>query len=287
MDEKSAANNNESAANSNESAANNNKSAANNKRQATTCGSGSNKIGPTNMYKYGPNYNKSHVYCCCGCVSIETGTYVAAIVLCVSYMIEAILQFRGFFLTQNIWLGSLSLVFFFACLLVVYAQHARNQWLFLPCLILGLIGVILIGYGIIVYSECSDDTLAELKKSSLLRAEYGNECTSAVIGSVLLIPLFVWLYSVILRGFCIEENKIVIPLGDIGPNQFKDNRAELNGLYIILNKNFDVSQLSREGALTHRSERELEWENVEDEKESEAVQEQSKFRHLFWILNLF
>ncbi|KAI3408666.1 hypothetical protein GPALN_007724 [Globodera pallida] len=86
---------------------------------------------------------------------------------------------------------------------------------------------------------------------------------------------------------CIEENKIVIPLGDIGPNQFKDNRAELNGLYIILNKNFGVRQLSREGALTHRSERELEWEwdNVEDEKESEAVQEQSKFRHLFWILN--
>ncbi|KAI3407930.1 hypothetical protein GPALN_013179 [Globodera pallida] len=41
---------------------------------------------------------------------------------------------------------------------------------------------------------------------------------------------------------CIEENKIVIPLGDIGPNQFKDNRAELNGLYIILNKNFGVRE---------------------------------------------
>uniref|UniRef100_A0A914I143 MARVEL domain-containing protein n=1 Tax=Globodera rostochiensis TaxID=31243 RepID=A0A914I143_GLORO len=184
----------------NESVAINNASVANNKSPATTgCGSGSNEIGATNLYKYSPYYNKSYVTCCC-CVSIETGTYVAAIVLCVIYMISAILEFLGVYVTENIWWGAFGIVLFFACLLVIFAQYARNQWLFLPCLILGLIELILIGYSIKVYLECSRDTLAELKKSSLLRPEHGNECTSMVIGSVLLILLDVWLYSVILRG---------------------------------------------------------------------------------------
>uniref|UniRef100_A0A183CCU6 MARVEL domain-containing protein n=1 Tax=Globodera pallida TaxID=36090 RepID=A0A183CCU6_GLOPA len=191
---------NESVANNNQSVATNNQSVAINKSKATTCcGSGSNGIGATNIYKYGPTYYKSHVYCCCGCVSIETGTYVAAIVLGVDYMLMAIFWFRGLFMTQDIWFGSLSLVFFFTCLLVIFGQNARNPWLFLPCLIVGLIEVIFLGFGIIVHLECSRETLADLKKTS--RSEYGNECTLAVIAGVVMILLIVWLYSIILRGF--------------------------------------------------------------------------------------
>uniref|UniRef100_A0A183CCU9 Ion_trans_2 domain-containing protein n=1 Tax=Globodera pallida TaxID=36090 RepID=A0A183CCU9_GLOPA len=114
------------------SVANNNEGVAINKSQATTCcGSGSNEIGATNINKYGANDNKSGATCCCGSVSIETGTNVAAMVLCVLYMVLVLLTF----FLDNSYYTAYAIVYgvcynFIAgfCFLVVSAQQVRN-----PC----------------------------------------------------------------------------------------------------------------------------------------------------------
>uniref|UniRef100_A0A183BVM6 Transmembrane protein n=1 Tax=Globodera pallida TaxID=36090 RepID=A0A183BVM6_GLOPA len=93
-----------------------------------------NKSGTTN--KYGPNNNKSGVTCCCGSVSIEMGTYVVAIVLCVDYMLEGINFLIGD--PQNTVFAVIFLGLGCVCSLVVFAQHARNLWLFVPYLIAGV-----------------------------------------------------------------------------------------------------------------------------------------------------
>uniref|UniRef100_A0A914I148 MARVEL domain-containing protein n=1 Tax=Globodera rostochiensis TaxID=31243 RepID=A0A914I148_GLORO len=177
------------------------KSVATNKSPATTCcGNGSNEIGPTNQYKYGPNNNESGATCCCGSVSIETGTKVVAIVSCVLYMIVAIVNLLNH-QTVHLLHGVFGIALSLAYLLVVYGQNVRNPWLFLPCLILEAIEMIFSGFIIIRNLVCSRETLAELKKSAGKYSEYVNDCTLTVIVGVGFFVLNVWLYSIIFRGF--------------------------------------------------------------------------------------
>uniref|UniRef100_A0A183BVM4 MARVEL domain-containing protein n=1 Tax=Globodera pallida TaxID=36090 RepID=A0A183BVM4_GLOPA len=177
---------------SNEIGATNNQSVAINKGHATTCcGSGSNEIGATNKYKYGPNNNKSGKTCCCGCVSIETGTYVAAMVVCVIDMLMAI-----FFFFLHAWeFGIASIFEVCICLLVVFAQHARNPWLFVPYLILGAFDLICRGVGILASLGCLLHIFELFSRSSDIL------CICLLGYFAVSLSLFGCFYSIILRGF--------------------------------------------------------------------------------------
>ncbi|KAI3411084.1 hypothetical protein GPALN_003169 [Globodera pallida] len=189
--------------------ATNNESGATNKSHATTCyGSGSNEIGATN--KYGANNNKSGATCCCGSVSIERGTKVVAIVLGVQYMFSGINWLFGLFYLQDIWVGLACIVVVGPCLLVIYAQKEGNPWLFVPYLILGVVVELMIR-GFTIYKFCDPETLMALiiaarNKSGVrnpMVEEFflRNGCTFGVITALVTIPLSVWLYSIIFRGF--------------------------------------------------------------------------------------
>uniref|UniRef100_A0A183CCU8 MARVEL domain-containing protein n=1 Tax=Globodera pallida TaxID=36090 RepID=A0A183CCU8_GLOPA len=221
MDDKSVANNNEGVANNNQSVATNNKSVAINKSQATTCcgsgsnefgaannqsaainksqattccGSGNNEISAINKYKYGPNNNKSGETCCCGCVSIETGTYVAAIVVCVDYIAWAIFFFYR--LPGLAFFGMFILVFAFACLLVIYGQKECNPYVFVPYLIVGVIDMIFRALLLYVSFGCVFLTPVHW--------EYGPSyilCFCFLGYYAVSFPLYVWFYSIICRGF--------------------------------------------------------------------------------------
>uniref|UniRef100_A0A914I4F8 Nucleolar protein 10 n=1 Tax=Globodera rostochiensis TaxID=31243 RepID=A0A914I4F8_GLORO len=141
-----------------------NESVTTNKSPATTCcGSCSNKsIVAINKYKYGTNNNKSGTTCCCGSVSIETGTYVAAIVLCVLCLLEAIEWFIDLPSPLLIWLGAYSVFKACICLLVIYGQKECNPWLFVPYMIfwvmeiLGRVLFVLAGYICVFHRTAKD-----------------------------------------------------------------------------------------------------------------------------------
>uniref|UniRef100_A0A183C5E9 MARVEL domain-containing protein n=1 Tax=Globodera pallida TaxID=36090 RepID=A0A183C5E9_GLOPA len=187
MDDKSAANNNQSVAT-------NNQSVAINKSQATTCcGSNSNEISAINKYKYGPNNNKSGETCCCGSVSIGTGTYVAAIVVCVDYIAWAIFFFYHL---KIAFFGMFILVFAFACLLVIYGQKECNPYVFVPYLIVGVIDMICRALFLYVFFGCVFLTPVHW--------EYGPSyllCVCFLGYYAVSFPLYVWFYSIIVRGF--------------------------------------------------------------------------------------
>ncbi|KAI3411083.1 hypothetical protein GPALN_003168 [Globodera pallida] len=178
---------------------------ATNKSHATTCcGNGSNEIGATNKYpafhqmdnKYGANNNKSGATCCCGSVSIETGTYVAAIVVCVDYIAWAIFFF---YRLKIILFGVIILCCFaFACLLVIYAQKECNPWLFVPYLIVGVVDLIARAFLCFWFYACLSETPSQ---SELSTREYQSVCIFFLGYYAVSIPLYVWFYSIICRGF--------------------------------------------------------------------------------------
>uniref|UniRef100_A0A914I1S5 Vesicle transport protein n=1 Tax=Globodera rostochiensis TaxID=31243 RepID=A0A914I1S5_GLORO len=144
-----------------------------------------NEIGAINKYKYGTNNNKSGTTCCCGCVSIETGTYVAAIVSWVIYMISAIFFFFG---PKHFLFGMFNIGFACPCLLVIFAQQARNPLLFVPYLIAGVVDVIIRWFICFAFFN-----MCSLSNS--------NGCMIIVVFIVVTILFHSWFYSIIVRGF--------------------------------------------------------------------------------------
>uniref|UniRef100_A0A914I3E8 Transmembrane protein n=1 Tax=Globodera rostochiensis TaxID=31243 RepID=A0A914I3E8_GLORO len=113
-----------------------------------------NKSVTTN--KYGLNNNEGGTTCCCGCVSIETGINVVAMIFFSVKMISGIFLLTMLNEASGTTIGD-GLVYTLvagACLLVVYGQHARNPWLFVPYLIAGVVEVIKIGYETTIVKKC-------------------------------------------------------------------------------------------------------------------------------------
>uniref|UniRef100_A0A183CCV0 G_PROTEIN_RECEP_F1_2 domain-containing protein n=1 Tax=Globodera pallida TaxID=36090 RepID=A0A183CCV0_GLOPA len=164
-----------------------NQSVAINKSQATTCsGSGSNEIGATN--KYGPNDNKSGATCCCGSVSIEAGTIVVAIVLCVLYMVLVLLTFH---LNNS----------YYTAYAIVYGVQARNPWLFVPYLILGVFDMIVRVLFILASLGCVFETPVYTEFEKFTRGYGVSGCFFFLVYFAVSFPLSVWFYSIIVRGF--------------------------------------------------------------------------------------
>ncbi|KAI3410914.1 hypothetical protein GPALN_002996 [Globodera pallida] len=173
--------------------------------------------------------NRSGVTCCCGSVSIEKGTNVVAIILCLIDIISTISMFAQ----QSIVGGMISMGYASACLLVIYAQIDRIPWLFVPCLILG---VKFLFFGDILGSELNYPLgdapplasslilpfevvgrvayMSYLLYSCVLKPHKSSEhdvflrvyspdaCSINFMAFYALgIPVYAWLYSIIYRGY--------------------------------------------------------------------------------------
>uniref|UniRef100_A0A914I3L9 Uncharacterized protein n=1 Tax=Globodera rostochiensis TaxID=31243 RepID=A0A914I3L9_GLORO len=145
--------------------------------------------------------NKSGATICCGFISVETGTLGVSIVLCVLFGLYTI-YFA--FDEKQIVQGMITGVFACACLLVIYGQHARNQWLFVPCLILGVAVVGVFGYEIYEKAKCLADGNDSANFAEFLSSAKG--CMRGLIIPVLLCVVTGWPYYVILRGFLAVRN---------------------------------------------------------------------------------
>uniref|UniRef100_A0A914I1V3 Uncharacterized protein n=1 Tax=Globodera rostochiensis TaxID=31243 RepID=A0A914I1V3_GLORO len=147
--------------------------------------------------------SRSGVTCCCGCVSIEKGTNVVASVLCVIDIISAISMFAQ----QSIAGGMISMVYAFACLLVIYAQIERKPGLFMPCLILGTFEVVArVAYMAYLLYSCVVKTPEYWEHDFFLRTVSPNGCNISLMAFfALCIPLYAWLYSIIYRGFLVVK----------------------------------------------------------------------------------
>uniref|UniRef100_A0A183BVM3 MARVEL domain-containing protein n=1 Tax=Globodera pallida TaxID=36090 RepID=A0A183BVM3_GLOPA len=126
--------------------------------------------------------------------------YVAAIVLSVLHMLEAIDWFFGLSSSPSSWLGMLSVIKVCICLLVVYGQKECNPWLFVPCLILGVMEILarvtftFEGYICVFHKSAKDYEGFD--------REYNRElCIFFLVYYAVSFLLSVWFYSIIVRGF--------------------------------------------------------------------------------------